>query len=511
MKAIGLYIKENIQYVVLTISVWVVLLIISPDSYIHYPYTQLDSACFFTAGKAMMNGMTPYVDFADSKGPLLWLIYGIGYIISHHNYIGVFWLSWISFSVFFFYLYKIALLYLDNKQLSLLSTILMFVFVFYFAIHAEVGAENWCQPFITATLYYTCRIIHFNHVTIKDIRKTFIVLGVSFSSCLLIKYNGAALFVSFFLVLFFFLLTNKPKMVLSSIGWTLIGVLFVLLPFLIWLLSIGALEAFVDEYFINTLLTVNGRSASGFVNYYWDFRNFIFNPLFFIYFLLSLLGCIGIKYLTHKSQTFLLFIVLSFYGLSLWHAFPHYYEFCAPLSIFFVICTVHLLRKILLMNFRQSFLVVFLCVFLLTLEMNITGKQRIYTGIFKIDESFVFRRNDIAQSLFYERQKVYDIVSKVNKPKIIYYKTLDNGEGLMSEALPGSKYWITQTGATNSMLKRQIKDIKARNADFIITPGGNNSVNKDNISFLRSCGYFEVFRYGDGFTESERVIMKRDN
>ena len=61
------------------------------------------------------------------------------------------------------------------------------------------------------------------------------------------------------------------------------------------------------------------------------------------------------------------------------------------------------------------------------------------------------------------------------------------------------------------MLKRQIKDIKARNADFIITPGGNNSVNKDNISFLRSCGYFEVFRYGDGFTESERVIMKRDN
>ena len=27
-----------------------------------------------------MNGLTPYVDFTDSKGPLLWLIYGIGYL-----------------------------------------------------------------------------------------------------------------------------------------------------------------------------------------------------------------------------------------------------------------------------------------------------------------------------------------------------------------------------------------------------------------------------------------------
>ena len=29
-----------------------------------------------------MNGMVPYVDFTDSKGPSLWLIYGIGYLLS---------------------------------------------------------------------------------------------------------------------------------------------------------------------------------------------------------------------------------------------------------------------------------------------------------------------------------------------------------------------------------------------------------------------------------------------
>lgn len=69
------------------------LFIISPDSYTHDLYARYDSAWFFMCGKAWMEGLTPYVDFADSKGPLLWLIYGIGYLISPYNYIGVFWLS----------------------------------------------------------------------------------------------------------------------------------------------------------------------------------------------------------------------------------------------------------------------------------------------------------------------------------------------------------------------------------------------------------------------------------
>jgi len=33
----------------------------------------------------------PYVDFIDSKGPLLWLIYGVGYVITPHSFIGEAW------------------------------------------------------------------------------------------------------------------------------------------------------------------------------------------------------------------------------------------------------------------------------------------------------------------------------------------------------------------------------------------------------------------------------------
>lgn len=33
----------------------------------------------------------PYVDFIGSKGPLLWLIYGVGYVITPHSFIGEAW------------------------------------------------------------------------------------------------------------------------------------------------------------------------------------------------------------------------------------------------------------------------------------------------------------------------------------------------------------------------------------------------------------------------------------
>ena len=45
------------------------------DSYLYANTGHHDSAIFFQCGKFLMNGYTPYVDFADSKGLLLWIIY----------------------------------------------------------------------------------------------------------------------------------------------------------------------------------------------------------------------------------------------------------------------------------------------------------------------------------------------------------------------------------------------------------------------------------------------------
>ncbi|MDH6355503.1 hypothetical protein M2132_001848 [Dysgonomonas sp. PH5-45] len=41
-----------------------------------------DINVYFTIGKGWMNGLLPYRDLFDHKGPLIFLIYGIGYLIA---------------------------------------------------------------------------------------------------------------------------------------------------------------------------------------------------------------------------------------------------------------------------------------------------------------------------------------------------------------------------------------------------------------------------------------------
>ena len=84
--------------------IFIILFLVSPDSYTHDLFNRTDTAWFFMCGKAWMNGMIPYVDFADSKGPLLWLIYGLGYLFSPYNYIGVFWISFIMYAFVYIYI-----------------------------------------------------------------------------------------------------------------------------------------------------------------------------------------------------------------------------------------------------------------------------------------------------------------------------------------------------------------------------------------------------------------------
>ena len=125
-----------------------VLFFISPDSYFNDLHTRCDSAWFFMCGKAWMNGLTPYVDFADSKGPLLWLIYGLGYLLSHTNYLGVFWISCFWYGLTYFFTYKTADIFLKDTRKSVACTVLMTLAFFNPWFHNEIRAEDFCLLFL---------------------------------------------------------------------------------------------------------------------------------------------------------------------------------------------------------------------------------------------------------------------------------------------------------------------------------------------------------------------------
>ena len=118
------------KYLAFFLYSFCLLLFLSPDSYIYDLYHRCDTAWFFTCGKAWMNGLVPYVDFADSKGPLLWLIYGCGYLLSHYSYIGVFWISCAFYTISFVFAYKLCRMFI-SKNASILVLALLPLFLFY--------------------------------------------------------------------------------------------------------------------------------------------------------------------------------------------------------------------------------------------------------------------------------------------------------------------------------------------------------------------------------------------
>ena len=56
-----------------------------------YPFNGWDDFnSFYTVGSGWANGLIPYKDLFEQKGPLLYLIFMIGYLMSPYKFIGVF-------------------------------------------------------------------------------------------------------------------------------------------------------------------------------------------------------------------------------------------------------------------------------------------------------------------------------------------------------------------------------------------------------------------------------------
>ena len=106
----GLSLKSTSALRITVLFTVVIMVISGRDSWLYDAYVRCDTNWYFICGRALMNGLTPYVDFVDSKGPLLWLIYGVGYLLTPHSFIGVFWLECLVLLATLWIGYKMAIL-----------------------------------------------------------------------------------------------------------------------------------------------------------------------------------------------------------------------------------------------------------------------------------------------------------------------------------------------------------------------------------------------------------------
>ena len=271
---------------------------------VHSPFYRYsvyqDANIFMAVGQAMKQGLMPYRDVFDHKGILLYLINYFAATIFPKSMTGVYVFLSVSLSVFMFFSYRIARIFLPSVP-ALIAAFLMFSFSIGNTVYSDGGgsAEEYFLPCIAGCLFYLIRSFNYAQVASeKDARRFFrgsAIVGILCGVMLWIKYTMIPAVGLSFLILYVFLLSRKRVGdVVRSLGAVFLGLLIVSVPCVIYLVSQGILDDMWEVYVV-----FNARYGGG----GWRFSDTFINiSNYWTALLLMLCSLLGLFYLRFRTK-----------------------------------------------------------------------------------------------------------------------------------------------------------------------------------------------------------------
>ena len=229
------------------------LMICSRSSFL-YPYNDWNDAnSYFTMGKGMMNGLVIYRDLYDQKGPYLYLLYGIAYLISHTTFRGVFLLEILAIGSFLYICSRIMGLYMSRRWTYFLLPILEIAVLTSKSFYFGGAAEEFCLPLLAGSLYLSIRWFKDHACESPRIRKLFYI-GLMAGVVMLVKYTMLGLYAGLMLMMAgAFLGKRDIKGLFKGCGGFLAGMLLPVIPWLIYFGWKKGLSAWYECYIYNNI------------------------------------------------------------------------------------------------------------------------------------------------------------------------------------------------------------------------------------------------------------------
>ena len=417
------------NWLIMLVMATAIMMLLSRDSYLYLLGPRCDSAWFFMCGKAWMNGMVPYVDFADSKGPLLWLIYGVGYLLSHYDYHGVFWVSVVVYSFTFYFLFKTARIFVEHRSQAILAVLMTSVVIFNPITHDETRAEDFGMFFTALSLWQLCRMLYAEH-TERDEQTAFFSFGISLAGTFLIKYNITAMCCIFPAIGLYYLLRERHPVWRPLLACAA-GFAALALPFLIYFLIQGNFSAFIQEYFINTLQTIENKDKSA--------------PI------IRLKNDVVVLILNYRL-TALVLLQIAFVFFFSWRCRKP--MFIIAFSFFTVVCIAS--RGYYYYYYLCSLFVVYgFCVISQLIANRKVGRILIVALVCAYYAVMVYRESHhpwwgANTEMKKQIDDVESIISEIKSPRILNL-SVERGFGVSSNILPATRYWSRQVGGTREM------------------------------------------------------------
>ena len=266
----GIDSKEIRNIAIIGIITFFITFFVCPFSpYYRYVYSY-DEVCYKILVKGLFEGRLPYRDLFDHKGPLTYLIFAVGYLLTGKHDFGMWIISAIVDSVGFAFAYKMSCLRL-KKDTALLSTVIMILLI---SVHIEdyntnifvTGSkpDNFVFVLLMISAYLLIREACFTKKDHVVSLKAMFIIGLLCGGVFLIKLNVCLLYLAFIGCYFLWLIIRKKFMdFLKACGVFLGGIIVLMIPFLIFFLATGSLKDFIDIYFI-----FNSQYATDFTGFF---------------------------------------------------------------------------------------------------------------------------------------------------------------------------------------------------------------------------------------------------
>lgn len=235
---------------------FVILLFCSRTSPLFVLDDYVDANVYFTMGKGWVHGKVPYLDLFDHKGPLLYLLYALAYLVNRTGFLGVFLIQVAFMAATQYFCYKIAALYGLRWKAALLVAFLVPAPILasgIFATAREFGGgspEELAIPFMAAGLWLVLRYYKNFAGYQKPAGHMFFTLGAATGCVLMLKLNLVAMFAGLVLPLFFDMLRRgKIKIFFLNLMWFALGGAAIVAPYLVYAVATGSLSAFLEAYY----------------------------------------------------------------------------------------------------------------------------------------------------------------------------------------------------------------------------------------------------------------------
>lgn len=258
-----------------------------------FPYNVWDDAnCFFTVGKSIFHGDVLYRDIFEQKGLYLYVIYGLGSLISRSSFFGPWLFEVAAFTVYLFFAGRILRFYARLRSVFLFLPILATMTITTFSFEKGGSAEEFCLPIFMILMCHALECFGKKGKGLTPLKM--FIDGLLTAVVFFIKYNLVFPILGLYLIYLIYYMQKKEWGNLGKLaGLALAGFLTGVLPALLYFAINNAMgDLWFGYFYANLFLYQNDASwldrAKGTVEFLARYMKQ--NPLILAFIVLGIAG-----------------------------------------------------------------------------------------------------------------------------------------------------------------------------------------------------------------------------